>query len=159
MAKHKTRSIRGSAILVTALAACAALLFTVFGSGSAGADPVVAPGKKASVKNANVTGICNFTAQGINASTGQVSIRLAAQAQPTTLLGYAKNVYTQMFCSVKDAVGNVVATFNPYVDGPYLANITATQNAVPYSSKYFVCATGFVKLSNGSQSTTNTVCV
>jgi hypothetical protein len=156
MAKHKARSLRASAITAAVLTACAALFFSTIGQSTAGAAPI-APGKKVQPKNSVVTGTCNMTVQSVNASTGQVGLRLAAQAQPTTLGGYFTNAYTQVFCSVYDASFNLVAQNNPFRNGPTVPN-TATQSVVPFSSQYFVCGQAFVKLNNGDTSLTPVVC-
>ena len=156
MAKHKARSLRASAITAVVLTACAALFLAMLGSGSAGAAPV-APGKKVVPKNSVVTGTCNMTVQSINPSTGQVGLRLAASAQPSSVGGYFTNAYTQIFCSVYDAGFNLVAQNNPFRNGPTVPN-TATQSAVPYSNVYYVCGQAFVKLNNGNTSLTPVVC-
>ncbi|MDT4921460.1 MAG: hypothetical protein QOI15_2362 [Pseudonocardiales bacterium] len=156
MAKHKARSLRGSVVIAAVLAACAALLLSFVGSGSAGAAPI-APGKKVQPKNSVVTGTCNMTVQSVNASTGQVGLRLAALAQPTSFGGYFTNAYTQVFCNVYDDGGNLVATHNPFRNGPTVPN-SAIQAAVPFSNQYFVCGQAFVKLNNGNTSLTPQVC-
>lgn len=157
MAKHKARTSRSvvGTVLVTAVAA---LSLTLVGP-SADADllPPVAPGKQVTAKNADVTAICKMTVQAVNASTGQVSIRLAAQAKSTNFLAGSTHAYTQVFCTVYDENFNVVATNNPFRNGATVPN-TATQSAVPYSSQYFLCGQGFVKLNNGNQSFTPVVC-
>jgi len=157
MAKHKARTLGASAVIAAVIAVCASLVLAFVSTGSAGAAPI-APGKKAQPKNSVVTGTCNMTVQGINGSTTQVSLRLAAQAQPTSLAGYFTNAYTQVFCSVYDAGFNLVASNNPFRNGPVVPN-TATQSAVPFSSAYFVCGQAFVKLNNGNTSLTPVVCV
>jgi hypothetical protein len=156
MAKHKART-RRSTLAGVSLAAVVALL-AAFSPSPAGADITpVAPGKQVTSKDSHVTGICKMTVQAVNTSTGQVSLRLAAQARPTTLSGYGTNAYTQVFCSVYDAGFNLVATNNPYRNGPTVPN-TAAQFVVPYSSAYFLCGQAFVKLNNGNQFLTPLVC-
>jgi hypothetical protein len=158
MAQHKARSRRSSVVVALVIAACASLFLTIVGSSSADAALYpVAPGKSVTPKNSVVTGKCNMTVQAVNASTGQVTIRLAAQAKPTSLLGYGTNAYTQIFCTVYDINSNPVATHNPYRNGPTVPN-TGTENAVPFSSQYFVCGQAFVKLNNGNNSLTPLVC-
>jgi hypothetical protein len=158
MARHKVRNFRSSAVVTLVIAFCASLFLTSVGSSPANAELYpVAPGKSVTPKNSVVTGKCNMTVQAVNTATGQVTLRLAAQAKPTSLFGYGTNAYTQIFCSVYDSSFNLVATHNPFRNGPTVPN-TGTQNAVPYSSQYFVCGAAFVKLNNGNTSLTATVC-
>ena len=158
MANHKAaRSLRASAVVGAALAACAALLLAVVGSGVAGAYTPYAPGKTATSKNSIVTAICKMTIQSVNASTGQVTIRLAAQAKPTTLAGYTTNVYTQAFCWVNSTTTNVIAYNNPFANGPVVPN-TAITTAVDYSPNYSVCAQAYARLNSGADTLTTAVC-
>jgi hypothetical protein len=134
------------------------MLLVAFSPAPAGADITpVAPGKQVTTKDSHVTGICKMTVQAVNTSTGQVSIRLAAQAKPTSIFGYGTNAYTQVFCTVLDSSYNVVATNNPYRNAATVPN-TAAQFAVPYSSVYYLCGQAFVKLNNGNQFVTPLVC-
>jgi len=156
MAMHKARTHRRA--LATVSLAVVGMLLVAFSPAPAGADITpVAPGKQVTTKDSHVTGICKLTVQAVNTSTGQVSIRLAAQAKPTTLYGYGTNAFTQVFCSVFDEGGNLVAQNNPYRNGPTVPN-TATQSAVPFSSHYLLCGQAFVKLNNGNQYLTPGVC-
>lgn len=157
MAKHKART-RRSVLAVVSLATIAPLVLVLAPlRADAGLLPPVAPGKQVTAKDSHVTGICKMTVQAVNTSTGQVSIRLAAEAKPTNFLGYATAAYTQVFCTVYTASYQPVISNNPYRNGATVPN-TATQAAVPFSSQYFVCATAFVKLNNGTQFLTSTVC-
>jgi len=155
MAKHNARSLRRSATIGAVLTACAGLLFAFVGIGPAGA--VVSAGKAVHPKNNVVKGKCAVTFVEVNPSDNTVIIRLAAQAQPAKLAGYGTNAYTQMFCTVYDNTFAPQASWNPFVDGPYMGS-TAARFSIPLASSYYLCGAGFVKLNNGDTSITPTVC-
>lgn len=156
MAKHRARSLRASAIKGALMTAVIALLLAIVGTNSAGA--VVAAGKTVQVKNSVVTGKCGFTFKSVNPSDNSAIIRLAAQAKPTSLAGYGTNAYTQTFCSVYTDADGQVAAYNPFVNGPVLSN-SAVRFSVPWRDSYTLCAWSFVKLNDGSTSTTSFNCV
>ena len=156
MAKHQARSHGVLAVIGVLLTATAVLLTTVVGTGSAGA--VTAPGKSVVVKNASVLGRCNFTVQAVNPSIGTASVRLAANAQPSTLFGYGTNAYTQVYCYVFGGTsGNLLTQFAPFVNGPVLPTTSETPE-IPFESSYTLCGFAFVKLNNGNNSSTSFVC-
>lgn len=150
MATHKARSLKGTAGI---LIACAALILSVIGSGSAQA----AAGKTVKPKNADVLSTCTLTVMSVNPSTGQAQIRITAAAQPATLFGYANNAYTQTFCAVYDSSNNLVQFFAPFRNGATLPTTSITP-IVSYSSSYSLCGQGFVKKTSGNQSLTPVVC-
>lgn len=158
MAQHKASSWR-SVVAAVVLTAIGSLFLVLIGPAPADAElfPPVAPGKSVTPKDSHVTGKCNLTVQSVNPSNNSALIRLAAQAKPTNLSGYGTNVYTQIFCSVYDADSNLLASYNPFSNSATVPN-SATQSSVPFSSQYFVCGRAFVKLNNGTQFFTPTVC-
>ena len=157
MANHKIRTGLASVGLAAAATATAALSVALIGAGSAGAYTPIAPGKSVSPRNADVLGKCSLTVQSVNPSDGTVTARVAGQAQPGGLLGYATNVYTQVFCTVYDSHGNLLTRFSPFANNPVLVatNETAT---IAYDSSYTLCGTAVVKKNNGATSTTAQVC-
>jgi hypothetical protein len=158
MAKHKARSIRASAVTALFFAAVAALFAAMVGQSSAGAATLAPPpGKSVTMKNADVLAKCSFTVNKVNPSDGTIVAKVAAQAQPASLFGYFNNVYTQVFCSVSDPIGNVLTKFNPIANGGVLPAQSETP-VLPYSSSYIVCGQALVKKNNGSQSLTPLVC-
>ena len=153
MAKHKARSLRASAITTGVLTACATLLLALVATTSAYA----APGKTVKPRNFNVLGTCSLTLLSVNPSDTTVHIRLAAQGQPNNLLGYVNNVYTQVFCTVYDANMSQVAFYAPFANSPTLPTSNINPN-VPFSPSYLLCGQAYVKLANGNDSLTPTVC-
>jgi hypothetical protein len=153
MAKHKARSPRAALLVVTAALAAPLLI-----QPSAGA--VTAPGLSALAKNGDVIARCNFTLQSVNPSDGTAQVRLAANAQPASLLGYATNAYTQVFCAVLggDQTGPVLTRFDPFANGPVVPTTSETPVIDLYAG-YTLCAVGYVKKNSGAQSFTPTVCV
>jgi hypothetical protein len=126
---------------------------SVLGSGPADA----AAGKSVKAKNADVLVTCTLTVLKVNPSDGTAQIRVTAQAQPNNLFGYSNNAYTQAFCSVYDIATNQLVLYAPFRNGATLPTTSITP-IVPYSSFYYLCAQGFVKKTNGSQSYTPAVC-
>ena len=159
MARHRASSRAASALIALALAIATSIAALVAGAGPAAAGllPPASPGKSVAPQNSVVKGKCSFTLNSVNNSTGTAVIKIAATAKPASASGYTTNAYTQMFCQLYDAAANLVAVWDPFVNGPYLPN-TTSKPSVPLSSQYFICGTGFVKLNNGNQSFTPTVC-
>ena len=156
MAKHKARSRRATVLIGVLITAAAALLTSLVGSTSASA--VTAPGKSVVLKDNVVLGRCNFTLQSVNPSIGTSSIRLAANAQPATLLGYATNAYTQVFCYVFGGQsGNLLTQFAPFRNGPVVPTESETPT-IAFETSYTLCGFAFVKLNNGNQDSTAFVC-
>lgn len=150
MARHKSRSVRGYAgVFLT----CVALTLTLVSSGSASA----AAGKTVKSKNADVLVTCTFTVLKVFPATNQAQIRITAQAQPAGLAGYANNSYTQAFCDVYDAGFGLVQRYAPFRNGATLPTTSITPT-VTYSSAWYLCAAGFVKKTNGTDSYTPYVC-
>jgi hypothetical protein len=154
MAKHNARSLRASVTTGAVLTACAGLMFV--GVGSAGA--VVAAGKAVHPKNSVVTGKCAVTFTSLNPSDNTVQIRLAGQAKPTKITGYGTNAYTQVFCTVYNDHYVAQASFNPFADGPVLPSVAA-RFSIPNDSRFHICGTAFVRLSDGSTSVTPLDCL
>jgi hypothetical protein len=155
MAKHRARSLRAFATTVGAVSAGAAVAAALLGAGSADA---LTPGKAVKAQNSDVIGKCTLRVMSYNPSDVTSNIRLSAQAQPKTLDGFGTNVYTQVFCSVLNPSGTqLLASYNPFANGARVQASSITP-AIPYYPSYLVCATAYVQKSNGSTSTTPTVC-
>jgi len=155
MAKHRARSLRALATTVGAVAVGTATAAALLGTGPAGA---LTPGLVARAQNADVIAKCTLRVESLNPADVTANIRLSAQAQPKTLAGFGTNTYTQVFCSVwNPSFSTVLAQYNPFANAARVQSSSITP-AIPYYNSYHVCATGFVKKSNGNTSTTPTVC-
>ena len=155
MAKHRARSLRALATSAGTIAVGTAVAAALLGAGPAGA---LTPGKVAKAQNADVIAKCTLRVESLNPSDVTANIRLSAQAQPKTIFGFGSNTYTQVFCSVLNpSATQVLASYNPYANSARVQSSSITP-AIPYYPSYVVCATGFVKKSNGNTSITPTVC-
>jgi hypothetical protein len=159
MATHRAtraprRRIRAKVVGVVLLVLGA----TLAAQPSANALTLTPKGKIVQPRNADVIASCKFEVNKVNEGDGTLTATLTANARPADLDGYRANRYTQVNCFVYGANSlDLFMTHSPSANGPtvFPSSTTAT---IPYESEYFLCGYAVVKLKNGDDSFTPTVC-
>lgn len=127
-------------------------------AGDAAATTLPLPqGKAIKASNADFQAQCGFDVAGVNSADYSANSNISAQAGPTTLGGYFNNVFTAVRCLVLDPAGNVLAQFDPSVNGSIMLQ-QRTSVTLPYQPNYVLCMSAYVKLRNGADSVIGTQC-
>ncbi|MDT4894570.1 MAG: hypothetical protein QOE97_3605 [Pseudonocardiales bacterium] len=159
MAKHRTRSLQGKALLGVVVTAVALLATALIGSQTANAAFLIPDNKTVSPTNSDVFSKCILQVKSVNPlHSYDTTVKLSGQAQPNNANGYANNVFTQVFCDIFDpTTGGLLAHIQPYSNSATVLN-TSQQFVLPFRNSYTLCGQTLVKLVNGNTSLTPYVC-
>jgi hypothetical protein len=159
MAKHRTRSLRGKALLGVVITALALIATALVGQQAANAALLIPDNKTVSPTNSDVQSKCILQVKSVNPLHAyDTTVKLSGQAQPGNINGYSNNVFTQVFCDIYDpTTGGLLAHIQPFSNSATLLN-TSQQFVLPFRHSYTLCGQTLVKLVNGNTSTTPAVC-
>lgn len=157
--RHSYRPARKRAVVVGLLAALVSALIPAAAAQAA----LGQPGKKITMKNADVSGHCSLTTLSVDYDNGTERVKIGLQAQPTFLSGYSRNASTAVVCWVQvnnpdpNGLPIIPVTFFIHRDAP---TVPATSEVVtiPFDFPLTLCGYAVTVLKSGSYSDTGNFC-